>query len=241
MDHKWTSLHIAVIIPAYNEAGNIAALVQEVNQVIPGAKIVVIDDGSSDNTGQIARSAGAIVLTPPFNIGIGGAVQTGLKLAVIEGDDIVIRLDGDGQHPPFEIPSLLEAVASGEADVAIGSRFCSGGEAPPISVARRIGIFFFSQLTSLLAGQKVTDPTSGFYVMDKKAAAFLSHNLSQDYPEVDARVLLSRAGFRVKEYATKMRPRVHGVSSITVWRAFYYVLKVSLSVIVARSRTISPE
>lgn len=241
MDLNQANMHVAVIIPAYNEAGNIASLVHEVRQYLPGAKIVVIDDGSKDSTGQIAKSAGGIVLSPPFNVGIGGAVQTGLKWAVIEGVDYVIRLDGDGQHPPSEIPRLFEAVLNDETDIAIGSRFISGVETPPITLSRRMGILFFSRLTSLLAGQNVTDPTSGFYVMERGAAKFLSENLAQDYPEVDARVLLSRAGFRVKEFPTRMRPRIHGVSSITLWRAIYYVMKVSLSVVVARTRTISSE
>jgi hypothetical protein len=231
-------MKVYVIIPAFNEAENIAALIEGVKHLLPTAHIVVIDDGSSDDTGTVARNAGATVLTPPYNVGIGGAVQTGLRLAVRSDADFVLRLDGDGQHPPEEIPVLLGPVAAGETDVAIGSRFCPGAECPPVSLPRRIGIFIFRQMTTLLSGQKVTDPTSGFMVMTQQAATFLSKNLAQDYPEVDARVLLARAGFRVREYPTRMLARKKGVSSINTWRAMYYVFKVSLSVVVARSRKI---
>lgn len=230
-----------VVIPAYNESAYIGTLVREVHEILPQTDVVVVDDGSSDDTGQMARQAGAIVLTPPFNVGIGGAIQTGLKLAVTEKYDYVIRIDGDGQHPPREIPRLLSAVIDDEADVAIGSRFCSGESRPPINIPRRIGIFMFSKLTSIFSGQKVTDPTSGFIVMSEKAAAFLSKNLAQDYPEVDARVLFVRAGYRVREYPTEMRERQGGISSINKWRALYYIFKVTLSVLVARTRHLNPE
>lgn len=229
---------ILTVIPAFNEATTIAALVRGITSVLPEGEVVVVDDGSNDDTGLIARHEGAMVLRPPFNLGIGGAVQTGLMLVSTGNYEYIIRLDGDGQHPPEEIPILLKAVCEGEADIAVGSRFFPRSQAPPISLNRRIGIFLFSKMASFFSGQTVTDPTSGFMVMTREVAIFLSKNLSQDYPEVDARVLLARGGFKVREYPTRMLPRQGGVSSIDLWHACYYALKVTLSIMMARNRTL---
>jgi len=230
---------VIIIIPAYNEGMNIAMVVNEAQDVMPQAMVIVIDDGSSDDTSRIARQAGAEVLTLPYNIGIGGAVQTGLKFAERKGFDYIIRIDGDGQHYPKEIPILLKAVVNNETDVAIGSRFCNGRKSSEISLPRRIGIFLFGTMASFLSGQEITDPTSGFIVMNKKAIGFLSKNLEQDYPEVDARVFLLRAGFRVHEYPAEMRIRQGGVSSINAWRALYYAIKVTFSILIAKTRKYS--
>jgi glycosyltransferase involved in cell wall biosynthesis len=230
---------VIIIIPALNEGMNIEKVVSEAQDILPQALVTVIDDGSSDDTGIIARRTGADVLTLPFNIGIGGAVQTGMKFAKRNGFDFIIRIDGDGQHYPNDIPILLKAVMDGETDVAVGSRFCDGRKSSEISLPRRIGIFLFSTLTSILSGQKVTDPTSGFIVMNKKAIGFLSKNLEQDYPEVDARVFLLQAGFQVREYPVEMRIRQGGESSINAWRALYYALKVTFSILIAKTRKYS--
>jgi glycosyltransferase involved in cell wall biosynthesis len=232
-------MDIIAIVPAFNEESNIANVVAEIFHTIPGISIVVIDDGSRDNTSQSARRAGAIVLRLPHNLGIGGAVQTGLRFAIYRKADYVVRLDGDGQHPASEIQLLLEPVLKGTADITIGSRFCDGSNPPKVSFPRRVGILMFCAMTTLLSGQKVTDPTSGFMAMNAVVAAFLASNIAVDYPEADARVLLSRGGFQIKEIATHMRERQGGISSITPLRAFYYVFKVSLSVLAARSRVIN--
>lgn len=232
-------MNLVAIVPAFNEAGNIANVVTEIAHSIPGISIVIIDDGSRDHTAQAARQAGAIVLRLPHNLGIGGAVQTGLRFAVLRKADYIIRLDGDGQHPASEIPLLLEPILRGEADITIGSRFCGDARPPKVSFPRRVGIFLFCTMTTILSGQKVTDPTSGFMAMNATVANFLANNIAQDYPEADARVLLTRGGFKIREIATQMRERVSGISSITPLRAFYYVFKVSLSVLAARSRVIN--
>lgn len=232
-------MNLLAIVPAFNESANIANVVRDITQTIPGISVTVIDDGSRDNTAQVARKAGAIVLRLPHNLGIGGAVQTGLRFAVLCNADYVIRIDGDGQHPASQIHLLLEPVLRGEVDIAIGSRFCQGANPPPVSFPRRIGITMFCVLTTILSGRKVTDPTSGFMAMNARVVAFLARNIAQDYPEADARVLLSRGGFQIREIATQMRERQGGISSITPLRAFYYALKVSLSVLAARSRILN--
>ena len=232
-------MNLIAIVPAYNESTNIANVVKDITQTIPGVSVVVIDDGSRDNTAQVARLSGATVLRLPHNLGIGGAVQTGLRYSVLRKADYIVRLDGDGQHPASQIALLLEPVLRGEADITIGSRFCEGANAPKVSIPRRIGIRMFCMLTSILSGNKVTDPTSGFMAMNSHVAAFLASNIAQDYPEADARVLLSRGGYKIKEIATQMLERQSGISSITPLRALYYALKVSLSVLAARSRILT--
>jgi glycosyltransferase involved in cell wall biosynthesis len=232
-------MNLIAIVPAYNEAANIASVIADISNTLPGISIAVIDDGSVDNTAQIARQAGAIVLRLPHNLGIGGAVQTGLRFAVYRNADYVIRLDGDGQHPASQISLLLEPVMRGDIDIAIGSRFIRKATPRAVSFPRRVGILIFCMLTSLLSGHKVTDPTSGFMVMNTRVAAFLARNTAQDYPEADARVLLGRGGFKIREIYTQMCERQGGVSSITPARALYYVFKVSLSVLAARSRIIN--
>ena len=232
-------MKLFAIVPAFNESANIANVVTDLTHTIPGIIVTVIDDGSRDNTAKVARQAGANVLRLPHNLGIGGAVQTGLRFAVFGNADYVVRLDGDGQHPASQIPLLLEPVLRGEVDIVIGSRFRPGANPPPVSIPRRVGIRMFCALTTILSGNKVTDPTSGFMAMNARVAAFLSRNIAQDYPEADARVLLSRGGFKIREVATQMRERQGGISSITPLRALYYALKVSLSVLAARSRILS--
>jgi glycosyltransferase involved in cell wall biosynthesis len=232
-------MKIYAIVPAFNEAANIANVVADISKAVPGIFITVIDDGSRDNTAQIAKLSGAIVLRLPHNLGIGGAVQTGLRFATLCNADYVVRLDGDGQHPAENIPLLLEPVMSGELDIAIGSRFCSGATTHAISFPRQVGIAVFGILTSMLSGQRVTDPTSGFMAMNARVASFLVRNIAQDYPEADARVMLSRGGFKIREIYTEMRERQGGVSSITPPRAFYYMFKVTLSVLAARTRIIN--
>jgi hypothetical protein len=232
-------MNLIAIVPAFNEASNIANVVNDISRTMPGTTVVVIDDGSRDNTAQVARQAGAIVLRLPHNLGIGGAVQTGLRFAVLRQADYVVRLDGDGQHPASQISMILDPVLRGEADIAIGSRFCKGANPPRVSFPRRVGITMFCTMTTVLSGRKVTDPTSGFMAMNGHVAAFLARNIAQDYPEADARVLLSRGGFKIIELPTQMLERQSGISSITPLRAFYYTLKVSLSVLAARSRILS--
>ncbi len=232
---------VLVIIPAYNEAKNIGAVISDVRQHAPcaaedSADILVIDDGSTDVTATVARRSGAYVLSLPYNLGIGGAVQAGFKFAVKMGYSYVVRVDGDGQHSAAHIPRLLGMVQRDEADVVIGSRFCPGSitYCPPL--ARKLGIRFFSLLASLITGQSVYDPTSGMQCLNKRALQVLAGQYPQDYPEVEARVLLHKARLRVVEVPARMRPRAAGNSSITNLRSIYYMLKVTLATLIAALR-----
>ena len=230
-----TKNNLVVIVPVYNESANIGSVVREIRLHAPQAGIVVIDDGSSDNSICSAWSAGATVISLPYNLGIGGAVQTGYVFAHEMGYDIVARLDGDGQHDPAQLAGLIQPLASGEADVVIGSRYVSGHRYQA-SLSRAIGIKLFATLVSLIAGQRFTDTTSGFQAVNRAAAGFLAQHLPTDYPEIEGLVLLCRVGFRVREVSVTMRPRQAGESSITPFRAAYYVFKVLLAILIGLLR-----
>lgn len=228
-----------VIIPAYNEQEAISTVVENIQKVVPGFDILVIDDGSIDNTSAVAYASGALVVRLPVNLGIGGAVQTGLKFARDGGYEYVVRLDGDGQHPAEDIPSLLQVVQDGRANIVFGSRFLASKTAMHITPLRRMGILLFAKEVSLLTGQRATDTTSGFMALDRKAICTLSKWLPQDYPEVEGRIILHKAGLRVAEIPTRMRERTTGVSSIDSWRSLYYAFKVSVAVMLTAIKHIS--
>jgi len=220
-----------VIVPAFNEENSIGQVVDDVLGSGLGLDVVVINDGSLDRTGEVARARGARVITLPFNLGIGGAVQTGLKFAHRHGYDVAIQIDGDGQHVPSEIPLLLAPLQRREADVTIGSRYI-GPRQYRTPLMRRLGMLVFSVVNSLLIGQRITDNTSGFRAYNRRAIEFLSAHYPSDYPEPEAVVMLGRNGFRLKELAVEMRPRANGESSINSVRAIYYMVKVLLAIVV---------
>ena len=222
---------ILVIIPAFNEEGSIGKVVEEVRTYLPQIHALVVNDGSSDHTSEIARSKGAIVLDLPFNLGIGGAMQAGYKYAYVKGYDIAIQVDGDGQHDPKEILKLLHVLEEGKADVAIGSRFIGDSEYKA-SVMRRLGILILSKAISMIVGEKLTDPTSGFRVANQRAIQLFSGNYPQDYPEPEALVLLHQCGLLMKEVPVKINRRYSGESSITKLRSIYYMVKVLLAIFV---------
>lgn len=226
---------ILVIVPAFNEEDNLGDVIYCIKQHAESADVMVINDGSADATSTVARSADAYVIDLPFNLGIGGAVQTGYILARQMGYTIVARLDGDGQHDAAQLARLVEPVASGEADVAIGSRYVNG-RGYQASLFRAGGIKLFAAVVSLITGQRFTDTTSGFQVSNRAAAAFLAAHLPTDYPEIEGLVLLCKAGFRVREVAVTMQPRQAGESSITAWRAVYYMFKVPLAILIGLLR-----
>jgi glycosyltransferase involved in cell wall biosynthesis len=225
----------AAIVPAYNEASSIAGVVAELRATQPEFEIVVIDDGSADETAAVARRAGAEVVQLPFNLGIGGAVQTGIEWARRRGCELAVQVDGDGQHDPREIDKLLEPIVAGNADVAVGTRFAGQGLYRP-SVARRIGIGVFAGLVSMIVRQRVTDTTSGFRAMNERAIELFADEYPYDYPEVEATVLIFRHRLRLVEVPVTMRPRDAGRSSITVFRSLYYMGKVSLALFVGLLR-----
>jgi glycosyltransferase involved in cell wall biosynthesis len=227
---------VAVVIPAYNEEPNIGRVVAEVREVYPEAQIFVVDDGSSDHTAARAREAGASVLPLAVNLGIGGAVQTGLLAALEAGAEYVVRLDGDGQHPPAEAPKILAPVLAGRADFAFGSRLAAeaGGEKP--TFIRRQGIAFFAGLARLLTGLRLRDVTSGFFACNRRTLAFLSQHYPTFFPEPEAIIWLHKHGFRIAEVAVMMRPRQGGVSSVNWPKAIFIMMRVALGMIVTAMR-----
>lgn len=223
------------IVPAYREEAAIAGVVAEIRAFDPGLDVVVVDDGSPDGTSEAARATGAAVVRLPFNLGIGGAVQTGFKYALAGGYDLAVRLDGDGQHDPTELPKLWGPVLAGEADIVVGSRFAgAGGYRAP--VARRLGIGLFARIVSVLVRQRVTDTTSGFQALNRKGIALFAADYPHDYPEVEATVMVVRHRLRLLEVPVRMREREHGSSSITALRSAYYVVKVMLALFIGLFR-----
>ena len=231
-----TAQRLVAIVPAWNESGAIGTVVDEIKEFDSAIDVVVIDDCSSDDTAEVAESHGATVLRLPFNVGIGGAVQTGFRYAVEHGYEVAVRLDGDGQHAASEIPKILEPVRAGAADLVIGSRFVdpSGVYRPPF--ARRVGIGLFARLVSILGGQRVTDTTSGFIALDRAGIELFAAEFPHDYPEVEATLVALRSGLRVTQVQVDMRERTTGSSSITFIRSLYYIVKVMLALLVASLR-----
>jgi len=221
---------VLVIIPAFNEAGAIARTVHEVCAAgLEGLSIdvLVIDDGSSDDTAAQARAAGALVVRLPFNVGIGGAVQTGYRYASVHGYDIAVQVDGDGQHDTAYLKDVLRPVADGRADMSIGSRFLAGKEGFRSSAIRRFGIKFFTFLIRLLTGLTIKDTTSGFRACGRRLIGVFAFYYPHDYPEPEAIVVARRLRCVVAEIPVVMRPRSSGSSSISFVRSAYYMLKVS--------------
>jgi glycosyltransferase involved in cell wall biosynthesis len=226
----------AAIVPAYNEAGSIGRVIREIREFDEAIDVVVVDDASTDETAAIAQSLGAVVLSLPYNVGIGGAVQTGFRYALVEGYEAAVRLDGDGQHDAAELGKLLGPLERGEADFVVGSRFVEKGGAYRPPWARRIGIRVFARLVSLLGGQRVTDTTSGFLALDRIGIELFAEVYPHDYPEVEATLVALRSGLRLAQVQVDMRERETGSSSITFVRSLYYIVKVTLALLVASLR-----
>ena len=228
-------LRSIAIVPAHNEEGSVGSVLRELRSVEPGFEIVVIDDGSTDRTAAIAEAERVRVIRLPFNIGIGGAVQTGYQYARDKGFDIAVQVDGDGQHDPREIAALLEPVLEGRADVVVGTRFAAGGGYRGTRL-RRVGIHIFAAIVSMLVRAKVTDTTSGFRAVNRKTIRLFAVDYPHDYPEVEATVLAVRHGLRIVEVPVQMRVRETGSSSITALRSVYYMVKVLLALFIGLFR-----
>jgi glycosyltransferase involved in cell wall biosynthesis len=226
-----TGFRVLVIIPAYNEEKSVGKVIEGIRTHLPQADILIVNDGSKDRTSEKARSYEATVLDLPFNLGIGGAMQAGYKYACEKSYDIAIQVDADGQHDPREIPKLLRALTEEKVDMVIGSRFIGDSEFKS-SLMRRIGISFFSGVISAIAGQKITDPTSGFRAASRKAIRLFASNYPQDYPEPEAVVLLHQCRLKMGEIPVGMSKRYSGESSITKIRSVYYMVKVLLAIFV---------
>ena len=223
------------IVPAYNEERNIARVVEELRVFDPGIDIVVVSDGSVDRTAENAEAAGARVLRLPYNLGIGGAVQTGFKYAWEQGYDLAVRCDGDGQHVPGELPKVIRPVEAAEADIAVGSRFVSS-DGYRSSASRRVGIRLLATVVSAIARQRVTDTTSGFQALNRRAVELFAQDYPHDYPEVEGMVMTIKHKLRLVEVPVQMREREHGRSSITAFRSVYYMAKVLTALFVGLFR-----
>jgi glycosyltransferase involved in cell wall biosynthesis len=226
---------LLVIIPAYNEEDSLGRVIRNVQMALPGADILVVNDGSADATQEIADGYGVKVASLPYNLGIGSAMQTGFMFARDGRYDVAVQVDGDGQHDPAEIIELITPLARGTADVVIGSRYIEdrGYITPKV---RRLGILILSAIISFLIRQKMTDPTSGFRAMNRRAIYFCSADYPFDYPEPESVVMLKRAGLRIAEVPVTMNPRYGGQSSITPLRSGYYMIKVIMSILIGLLR-----
>jgi glycosyltransferase involved in cell wall biosynthesis len=222
---------LMILIPAFNEAGAIASVIEEVNQVAPGTPILVVDDASIDGTYERAKSAGASVLRLPYHLGLGGCVQSGYKLAYELGYEYVIRVDGDGQHDPKYIPELLKVLRDTGCHMVIGSRFYeNNGE--HTSLVRAMGIWIFRLVLRPILGKPVHDPTSGYVGVNREALQVFRGSFPLEYPEIEALVVLQRKRFRFQEVPCRMRPRKTGRSTITAVKSLYYMIHVLLGVFV---------
>jgi glycosyltransferase involved in cell wall biosynthesis len=224
------------IVPAYNEEGSVAKVVAGLHEHAPDFDVLVVDDGSTDRTSAVAEQTGAAVIQHPFNLGIGGAVQSGYKYALRHGYDVAVQVDGDGQHDPSYLALLLEELeANGRVDMVCGTRFReNAGYRVPRS--RRLGIMLFSLILSRLVGQRITDPTSGFRMTGRRAIELFAGDYPHDYPEVEVLLMLHKNDLRMREVAVSMNERVSGRSSITNTLSAYYMIKVLLAVLVGITR-----
>ena len=235
VDTRLAGLKRAVIVPAFNEEGSVVRVIEEIRAFDPGFEIVVVDDGSTDDTAKVARAAGARVLRLPFNVGIGGAVQTGHKYAREHDFDLAIQIDGDGQHDASELPKLIAPIVNDEADMAVGTRFIGdSGYMPPTT--RRLGIIILAWVVSRITHQKVTDPTSGFRAVNRRALALFAGDYPHDYPEVEATVLIHHHHLRMVEVPVLMRERSAGKSSISTLYSAVYMGKVLVALFVGLFR-----
>lgn len=226
-------MKILVIIPAYNEAENIVRVVDEVMNSNVSVDYVVINDCSKDSTKELLKKHNFCYIDLPINLGIGGGVQTGYRYALDKGYDIAIQFDGDGQHNAAYIQNLIAPIEAGEADFTIGSRFVAR-EGFQSSGIRRLGINMLSALIYVLCGTKINDVTSGMRAVNKSLIAFFAENYAQDYPEPEAILTASMEKARIREVPVQMRERTGGVSSINALRSIYYMIKVSIALILSR-------
>lgn len=221
---------ILVVIPCRNEADRIRPVVESVRSVLCNSDIAVVDDESDDDTARIAREAGATLLPLAVNLGYGSALETGYLHALGGGYEIVLQMDGDGQHVAEELPAILEPVARGEADLVIGSRYLGDGVPYEASLARRTGQHLFGLLVRLATGRRFTDPTSGFQALGTRAITlFATGRFPNDYPDADMLLMAHLAGLRMREVPVRMKMRTSGASMHSGPSAWYYVIKMLLS------------
>jgi glycosyltransferase involved in cell wall biosynthesis len=226
---------ILVIVPAFNEQDNLPSLVDKLRRVEPKLDILIINDRSQDDTARVCSELNVNTIHLPCNLGIGGAVQTGYKYAQLHGYEYAVQVDGDGQHDPKFIADIMQPLFAGKADLVIGSRYINK-EGFQSTAIRRVGIKYFSLLIELVVQQKVTDPTSGFRACNAKVIELFSRFYPADYPEPESIVFIKRNGYTINEIPVIMQERLGGVSSIKSFRTLYYMIKVSLAILIDKMR-----
>ena len=224
-----------VIIPAYNESESIENTVEEIRNKAQGFDYVVINDCSTDNTKEICERNGYNVINLPINLGIGGAVQTGYRYGYNEGYDVAVQVDGDGQHNPEFLETMSDYLLQKQADMVIGSRFIKK-EGFQSSGTRRIGIKYFTFIIKVLTGKKITDPTSGLRMINRNVMKIFAYDYPKDYPEPESVVAILRKKLIVEEIPVIMRERNGGVSSISLKKSIYYMIKVTLAILIEKIR-----
>ncbi len=224
-------MKILIIVPAYNEEKSLPEVIRDLRTSIPSADVLVVNDGSKDGTARIAQDLGVKILDLPYNLGIGGAVQSGYLYALRNNYDIAVQFDGDGQHLGTEIGKIIKPLEEGTVDLVIGSRFLVPG-VYKATAFRTVGIWIFSFVLSRITGTAVTDSTSGFRAANRAVVEFFARNYPDDFPEVESLVLLHKARKRMMEVPVTMRERTGGKSSITPLRSLYYMIKVLIAVFV---------
>lgn len=237
MNDDARNLRLLAIVPAFNEEGMIARVIREIKRQTPAFDVLVVDDGSVDGTVAIAEAEEAEVLRHPFNLGIGGAVQSGYKYALAHDYDVAVQVDGDGQHKPEYLPEMLAALhtSGAEADMVYGTRF-RGDPGYKVPIGRRLGNLIFSIVLTVLVRQKITDPTSGFRMTNRKGIELFARDYPHDYPEVEAILMLHNHRLRIHEVQVRMNARGFGRSSIDYPRAAYYMAKVMLALFIGLLR-----
>ncbi len=232
-----TELRKLAIVPAYNEEGMVGRVVRDIGRLAPGFDVLVVDDGSTDATAAEAEAEGAAVIRHPYNLGIGGAVQSGYKYALRGDYDVAVQVDGDGQHKPEYLPEMLAALKTSgdEADMVYGSRF-RGDPGYRVPLGRRVGNMIFSVVLTAITRQRITDPTSGFRMTNRRGIELFARDYPHDYPEVEALLMLHAHRLRIHEVHVRMNARGFGRSSIDYPRSAYYMLKVLLALFVGLFR-----
>jgi glycosyltransferase involved in cell wall biosynthesis len=223
---------VLVVVPCHDEEESLGRTLAEIRRLSPGVQPLVVDDGSSDRTSEVARAAGVPVIRHPINLGVGGALQTGFRYALVHGYDVAVQLDADGQHDPADLGVVLEPVLAGRADVAIGSRYLrpTGYRAP---LTRRLGMLLFSAITGAAAGQPIADTTSGYRAYSRAVMEVCQHDLPQDFPDAPLLIALARRGFRLCEVPVTMHERRAGKSFYTLGKSLYYPYKNLLASVMA--------
>ncbi len=222
-----------VIIPAYNESGNIDKTINDIKQNAPDFDYVIINDCSTDKTLEVLRKKGYNYLNLPINLGIGGAVQTGYRYAYYHGYDMAVQFDGDGQHNAAYLEKMAEVLVETDSDMVIGSRFIEK-EGFQSSGLRRVGIGFFTKLIKMLTKKVITDPTSGMRIVNRRLLEVFTNDYPKDYPEPESTVTALSKGYKITEIPVKMNEREEGASSISNLKGVYYMIKVSIAIIIAR-------